>query len=71
MIIVFLIVMVSLLIVVTNIYKTDKKQLEEYRASPKKECPPHKWSIHPVTDKYTCQECNFVAGSGFEPRGDE
>lgn len=26
-------------------------------------CPPHKWSIHPVTNKHQCTECDYVAGT--------
>lgn len=35
----------------------------------RKDCPPHKWAHHPVTDKLTCTICNYVAGSDFTPRG--
>jgi hypothetical protein len=38
----------------------DKPPVEE---APKSDCPPHKWSYHPVTDKLTCTACNFEAGS--------
>lgn len=31
--------------------------------APKKKCSPHVWSIHPVTNKLTCTECGYVAGS--------
>lgn len=29
----------------------------------KEDCPPHKWTYHPVSSKLTCTRCNYVAGS--------
>lgn len=39
---------------------------------PKKRCSPHKWSIHPETNKLTCTEpgCGYVAGTNKTERGE-
>lgn len=31
-------------------------------------CPPHKWTYHPATERLTCTLCNLEAGSDA-PRG--
>lgn len=36
---------------------------------PTKECKPHKWSIHPATEKLTCTECSYVAGTNKTDTG--
>ena len=36
----------------------------------KKRCSPHKWSIHPATNKLTCTECGYEAGSHENEHGE-
>lgn len=26
------------------------------------DCPPHKWTYHPITQRMTCVVCNYEAG---------
>lgn len=46
--------------------KKQEQEIEELRKElghVKDDCPPHKWTYHPVTNKLTCTRCNYVAGS--------
>lgn len=36
-----------------------------------KNCPPHKWTYHPKTNRLTCTLCNYEAGSGSQESGDK
>ena len=71
MIILGIVMLLLFYFVVSKVHKIDMEQMEKFKKQVKKDCPPHRWSYHPVTDKLTCQECNFEAGSGFNPRGDQ
>ena len=37
---------------------------------PKSDCPSHKWSYHPVTNKLTCTECNYESGTHKTQHGE-
>jgi hypothetical protein len=57
--IVILVVVILALTLRNAAAKVEAVRVETY----KEEHTLHKWSFHPETDKLTCTECGFVAGS--------
>jgi hypothetical protein len=47
------------------------EELQDEVHGKEKNCPPHKWTYHPTTERLTCTVCNYIAGSNHEPRGND
>jgi hypothetical protein len=65
-----LIMLIVMFLVIINFARSvDENLKKKYGGKIASPCPPHKWTYHPVTNRLTCTECNYEAGSDFNPRG--
>ncbi len=59
----FLGLLVFFIILSNRAHKRAEKLLEKVMQDPAdRNCPPHKWSHHPVNNKLTCTLCNLEPG---------